>query len=936
MSGPRDLRSFVTPISAAPAGVDMEHSRRAGSANKVTVNDSYLAYVAASSVFIFKISDYRLIDSICGSEKVHIILLSPVNLTHICIVRMENVVIMDFVTKAVVMNYKAHSIFYSYPFRSLAFTNDGKALILFPGNDSNRALIEIDRPEDWSSQISLELPTVRYHICHPTRSGVYITVAESGRIHVIDENKTKMTGFKNLEQRSWVTCDPLNTDAWLAVGVDPTWVMFTCTEDTLAVMSTSVKGGIEAHFGDWIPAMPGHVVTGSWTGGVLHVWSVASVNVTATIEVGEKPVTALYRSGDSCVVIAMSDGIIGIVDVVKRRYVYKLDSAHTNTVFSATIMPMDKSTLVTGGADGCVCTWELPTLKRKTRIFSSRGTALICTCVSPGGGYVAGITKKGEITLMKVKDSTVLFTHKLHSARGTSVDWSPHDRDIVVTSGLDNMCCLFNIETRQVVAKITLGAEPRKVRFSPRDKSIAIAVSDGTLSIRLDGGAYNNIPGKSNCALYAVAWSPYDTSKIVATDDDGGLNVFDIVKRTSSRAVGHDKARPVLWSHVVEWMVITGGWDGRLVFWDIRNLSQLGYVMAHASHIYGLASHPDYPTMFVSTSRDETIRVWSYDGLVKPQKARALLNEKEVVADRYSPFEGASQLRKLICRLKKDGTQVAFHEGDASHAADVSRLAKKRIAQMMSNAPTDQSTLMRSKKEKGRLLDAADIALKSGDTKRSCELLFMVGEYDKALAMAPAVSYKFWQNLTTTRAKIQKDDIDQYAACQLLTSNPKEAIKLLMKAEMFDDALLIAASMRKSTFRPRTASVSVKRREVPEFQMVRKVFDESIDFEPLRVASEISINYARAGRPLLSAVYLLAVGDVVGASWRLLHCGEIAWALEVNKCCESDDERLQMIFARYCVYNNCADDIFRTTSPLTRRKMAPFVEYATEKDREAF
>jgi hypothetical protein len=62
--------------------------------------------------------------------------------------------------------------------------------------------------------------------------------------------------------------------------------------------------------------------------------------------------------------------------------------------------------------------------------------------------------------------------------------------------------------------------------------------------------------------------------------------------------------------------------------------------------------------------------------------------------------------------------------------------------------------LRRAKKSRQTAVEAAGLALKSGDIRRYCELLFIAGEYDLALGAA-AVSYAFWQNLVLARAEIE-------------------------------------------------------------------------------------------------------------------------------------------------------------------------------------
>jgi hypothetical protein len=80
----------------------------------------------------------------------------------------------------------------------------------------------------------------------------------------------------------------------------------------------------------------------------------------------------------------------------------------------------------------------------------------------------------------------------------------------------------------------------------------------------------------------------------------------------------------------------------------------------------------------------------------------------------------------------------------------------------------------------------------------------------------------------------------------------------------------------------------------------------------------------------------LTVGDVNSAAWRLLHCGELIWAVEVNRCSENPDPRITDIFHKYAIFHGCAADIFQHLSNESKRALAPMVPFETEDQRNAF
>ncbi len=54
-------------------------------------------------------------------------------------------------------------------------------------------------------------------------------------------------------------------------------------------------------------------------------------------------------------------------------------------------------------------------------------------------------------------------------------------------------------------------------------------------------------------------------------------------------------------------------------------------------------------------------------------------------------------------------------------------------------------------KKEDRLREVAKIQLRSGQFREYCETLFEMGEFEKAMAFAPAVSIEYWQELSERR-----------------------------------------------------------------------------------------------------------------------------------------------------------------------------------------
>ena len=66
-----------------------------------------------------------------------------------------------------------------------------------------------------------------------------------------------------------------------------------------------------------------------------------------------------------------------------------------------------------------------------------------------------------------------------------------------------------------------------------------------------------------------------------------------------------------------------------------------------------------------------------------------------------------------------------------------------------------------------RLQEAAAIEVRLGNLQRYCELLVQLGEWEKALAVAPGVSMVYWKSLAQRRAQqlMQEDNDNTVPYC---------------------------------------------------------------------------------------------------------------------------------------------------------------------------
>lgn len=83
--------------------------------------------------------------------------------------------------------------------------------------------------------------------------------------------------------------------------------------------------------------------------------------------------------------------------------------------------------------------------------------------------------------------------------------------------------------------------------------------------------------------------------------------------------------RAIVWNTEVPWLISTGSWDHSIITWDARDQTILNIAKEHHADVYAIASHPERPFVYVSCSRDTSVRFWSLGKIVIPLMLRVLV-----------------------------------------------------------------------------------------------------------------------------------------------------------------------------------------------------------------------------------------------------------------------------------------------------------------------
>ncbi len=83
-------------------------------------------------------------------------------------------------------------------------------------------------------------------------------------------------------------------------------------------------------------------------------------------------------------------------------------------------------------------------------------------------------------------------------------------------------------------------------------------------------------------------------------------------------------------------------------------------------------------------------------------------------------------------------------------------------------------------KKEDRLAEAAKLHLRCGQFREFCEIQVKLGNFEQAMAFAPAVSIEFWQEIADkcAKGKAQRGDEDAPLTC-IIANQCDKAVELL-------------------------------------------------------------------------------------------------------------------------------------------------------------
>ena len=619
----------------------------------------------------------------------------------------------------------------------------------------------------------------------------------------------------------------------------------------------------------WLSDPPGHFVTGDFNSGILRIWSPANDAPIESFSVYPRGFHSIRLIKDSLLFCTFNDFYIAVYDLKSRKFIWSVNSGHSNTIFDIRFHPKHQEILLSSGAEGILCAWDVNTMNQIVSMKSSKGSeneCILTSAVSNNCDYIALGYKSGSIGFASLKTYRVTNTFFLCKGKILCLSISEFDTSQVLAVSDQKECVLFNKETRSLERTINTRSGPRSCAFSPYEKDVfAVGCSNGEIVVF--SGACSTVYKCGKGDFSEICWSPTERNIIFTLSEAGVLQKWDVTtEKTNVVLVGyHMSTSRVMCPHpTIPNIVITGSYDGYIHVYDAERMACISSFIAHSSHVYGIACSSENPFLLATSGRDSTVRLWSLQRILIDKQIKLALIGGRIP---YQPLHGFRSLEQLVKRIANQ------NESNPSLSEHINDRASNEESKFKHGS---------YRKSKQLLIEGAKKEAMIGNMKAFCEIMFEVGEFDKALASAPAVSFEYWKELGERITQSVKTKTEK-ANYQMITGDMNGAAKTFSESNNFSSAMMCVSAQ---IYPVSKLTIEQRKEENKKQKNDDKVFvidnEKGPNFAEYKIASAAAKSYFEEGKIFNAVNAFLTIGDVPQAMHSLLKNGELLTALSID------------------------------------------------------
>ncbi|XP_077158547.1 WD repeat-containing protein 17 isoform X7 [Paroedura picta] len=601
-------------------------------------------------------------------------------------------------------------------------------------------------------------------------------------------------------------------------------------------------------------------------------------------------------------VCCFMDGGVGLYDMGAKKWDFLRDLGHVETIFDCKFKPDNPDLLATASFDGTIKVWDINTL---TAVYTSPGNEGVIYSLSwaPGDlNCIAGGTSRNGGFIWDISRGKMITRFSEHGKSGIfCIAWSHKDSKRIATCSGDGFCIIRTIDGK-VLHKYKHPAAVFGCDWSQNNKDmIATGCEDRNVRVYYLATSSDQplkVFSGHTAKVFHVRWSPLREGILCSGSDDGTVRIWDYTQDACINVLsGHTApVRGLLWNTEIPYLLISGSWDYTIKVWDTRDGTCLDTVYDHGADVYdrGVETGAS-PLLCGKVSRDIKQEVDKLSGNSRERKLRWF-------SECLSPPGGSKNLWDLVAVIKgqDDSLLPQNYCKGIMHMKHLIRFKMSKAQELTTVKMSKFGGGIGAPSKEERLKEAAEIHLRLGQIQRYCELMVELGEWDKALSVAPGVSMRYWKKLMQRRADqlIQEENNDVIPYC-IATGDVKKLVKFYTSRGQLQEALLVAQAAWEGNMQTSQPSTSNGTAHFEGNNM--EDYNELLH----EVSKELSEWYFQNGCAVQAACCHLAIEDIELAMAYLIRGNELELAVSMGtvlgECAAQATHYALELLARKCM-----------------------------------
>jgi cytochrome c len=308
--------------------------------------------------------------------------------------------------------------------------------------------------------------------------------------------------------------------------------------------------------------------------------------------------------------VCLISGSTSYADTIKNP---KNLVGHGGPVNAVSVSPDGKSAL-SGSLDYAVMLWDIKNPQpTNTKRFIRHNGAVSAVQFLPSGDKALSSGDDATVYLWDTKNQKLLHEFKGHTAKVVSLNVSK-DSSIAVSASWDGTIRLWDLASKKSLQKIKVHNEPVNTALISANNKIAYSGGyDGKIRAwDAQTGDFIKVLHSHGWPINIMRWLP-DQKHIVFGATNGDTQIVDVATgKISKILIPHSK--PVLGLAVSEehGLIATGGNDGVIRVWNIKDWSPIGETRTILGPVWALAFTGDGKSLYYG-SLDDEVKYWKVE-----------------------------------------------------------------------------------------------------------------------------------------------------------------------------------------------------------------------------------------------------------------------------------------------------------------------------------